>query len=84
MKKIFVILTLAFLTSCTSNRDFERGKQQLEQQGYSDVRNTGYTMFCCSDSDDFSTGFSCKNSKGETIVGCFCSSLGKGITIRFQ
>lgn len=85
MKKItFFILILLFITSCSSSEDFENGKKQLENMGYTDIENTGYSSFCCSDGDSYSTGFSCKNKKGETIEGCFCSGLSKGVTIRFK
>jgi hypothetical protein len=29
------------LVSCTSNNDFENGKQQLDSQGYTEIVNTG-------------------------------------------
>lgn len=72
------------LTSCTSDSDFEKGKKQLEQQGYTDVENTGHEWFCCDDKDTYSTGFECKNAKGEVVEGCFCSTVLKGVTIRFE
>ncbi len=84
MKKLFTLLLLGTLLSCTDASDFKKGKQQLEQQGYSDVVNTGHGFFCCSDNDIYSTGFKCKNAKGETVEGCFCSSTFKGVTIRFK
>ena len=71
-------------TSCTSQNDFDKGKQQLEQQGYTNVENTGYSMLCCSHDDQFSTGFKCLNSKGEIVEGCFYSHVFKGITVRFN
>ena len=87
MKKI--ILALAFvialtLQSCTSASDFNTGKIQLEQQGYTNVVNTGHAFFCCDEKDNFSTGFECKDNKGNTVKGCFCSQLFKGVTIRFR
>lgn len=85
MKRILALTLIVGMFSCgTSDNDFEKGKKQLEQQGYHDVKNTGYSTFCCGKDDSFSTGFSCKNSKGETVEGCFCSSIGKGVTIRFE
>mgnify|MGYP007071570958 CR=1 FL=1 len=48
------VLALAILlSSCTSSNDFEKGKKQLEQQGYTDVKNTGYNLFCCDEKDSF-------------------------------
>jgi hypothetical protein len=85
MKQLILIFALILsLGSCTSSHDFERGKKQLEQQGYTDIVNTGYQSFCCGKDDTFSTGFACKNSKGEIVTGCFCSSGVKGVTIRFE
>jgi hypothetical protein len=86
MKKfvLTVIISSFFLICCTSSNDFEKGKKQLEMQGYTDVENTGYNAFCCSDSDDFSTGFKCKDKQGNVVKGCICSAILKGITIRFQ
>jgi len=87
MKKLFTLILVAFLviqSGCTSDNDFEKGKKQLEQQGYTEVKNTGYNMFCCSDSDSFSTGFECKDKSGNIVKGCFCSAFMKGLTIRFE
>ena len=80
---VALIATLA-LGSCTSDSAFEKGKAQLEQQGYTEVQNTGYQWFCCDKNDNFSTGFKCKNAKGEWVEGCFCSGILKGVTVRFQ
>jgi len=85
MKKIiFILAIMIVLSSCTSDNDFEKGKKQLEQQGYTEIENTGYTMFCCDKKDTFSTGFKCKDKKGNVVKGCFCSSVLKGVTIRFE
>lgn len=86
MRKIITVLgfILIMATSCTSGNDFDNGKQQLENQGYTNVVNTGYDMFCCSNDDDFSTGFKALDKNGNVVEGCFCSSLLKGVTIRFN
>jgi hypothetical protein len=84
MKKIVLVFLVAIFNSCTSDNDFNKGKRQLEMQGYSDVVNTGYTVFCCDEKDTFSTGFLCKDKSGNYVKGCFCSSPIKGITIRFE
>ena len=87
MKKIILALGIVFaltIQSCTSDNDFATGKQQLEQQGYTNVVNTGHAWFCCDEKDNFSTGFECKDNKGNTVKGCFCSHFLKGVTIRFK
>lgn len=84
MKQLSLIFIIFFLASCTSSDDFELGKKQLEQQGYTDVKNTGYNFFCCDEKDTFSTGFKCKDKDGNVVEGCFCSTMLKGVTIRFE
>lgn len=85
MKVLLSVLFIAIiLAGCTSENDFDKGRKQLEQMGYKDIENTGYDAFCCSDSDSFSTGFKCKDKQGNTVTGCFCSALLKGITVRFN
>jgi len=84
MKKYFLIGYIISLMSCSSESDFEKGKQILENQGYTNVTNTGFDAFCCSDSDDWSTGFEATSKDSSIIHGCICSGIGKGITIRFE
>ena len=76
-------LLVAF-TACTSDNDFAKGKRQLENQGYTNVKNTGYNMFCCDEKDTFSTGFEATDKNGNKVEGCFCSSVLKGVTVRFD
>lgn len=86
MKLIFLLAAIVVVyVCCSSKNDFEKGKKQLEIQGYFNVKNTGFDWFCCGD-DDFSTGFTAMSVKDSTVVkGCMCSgALGKGITIRFK
>jgi hypothetical protein len=63
MKKILFTICVFTFVSCSSNNDFQKGKKQLEQQGYTDVKNTGYEVFCCGKDDTFSTGFEAKDKK---------------------
>jgi hypothetical protein len=57
------------LVSCTSNNDFENGKQQLDSQGYTEIVNTGHSY--CDDKDTYSTGFKAKDRRGNIVKGCF-------------
>lgn len=81
---IAILLSATVMSGCSSSNDFEKGREQLEQQGYTDVKDTGYNFFCCDDKDTFSTGFECLDGRGNVVKGCFCSSLTKGVTIRFE
>ncbi len=78
------LLLLSISFGCTSSNDFEKGKKQLEQQGYTEVKNTGYSFFCCDKNDTYSTSFECKDKDGNIVKGCFCSTDFKGVTIRFE
>lgn len=81
----YLLIILVFLQfSCSSDSDFKKGKKVLKQQGYKNIINTGYKIFCCSQDDTFSTGFEAVDKQGNTVEGCICSSIGKGITIRFN
>ena len=82
--KITIIASLMLFGCTSSKNDFEKEKYQLEQQGYTDVKNTGYSYFCCNEEDTFSTGFTALDRKGNMIEGCFCSTLYTGVTIRFK
>jgi len=81
---IMIVFFCLLLGSCTSEHDFSVGEQQLEVMGYHDIHETGYAWFCCDDNDDFETGFKAVSAKGDTVAGCFCSTLTKGVTIRFK
>ena len=82
--KLVCISIFYLIISCTSNNDFLKGKEQLENQGYTDIVNTGYNAFCCDEKDNFSTGFKAKDKNGNEVKGCICSGILKGITIRFE
>ena len=81
----YTLLCVVILsTSCTSTNDFEKGKKQLENQGYTNIKKTGYEMFCCGEDDSFSTGFTAIDKQGNKVKGCFCSGVLKGVTVRFK
>ena len=84
LRNLLILSIIIINTSCSSVNDFTTGKNQLEQQGYTEVTGTGYEMFCGDKNDGFSTGFSCKDKHGNLVTGCFCSALLKGVTIRFN
>lgn len=85
MKNKFLgILLILVITACSSDNDFNNGKHQLEAMGYTNVSSTGHEMFCCGQDDNFSTGFTATAPDGSIVEGCFCSSIGKGLTIRFE
>lgn len=84
MRELLFVLLAVAVFGCSSSNDFENGKHQLESMGYTDVESTGHEFFCCGNDDSFSTGFTCKDKDGNTVTGCFCSAILKGVTIRFE
>lgn len=78
------VLLVTTLLNCTSDNDFKKVKTVLEKQGYKNIENTGYSIFCCSSDDSFSTGFRAISNDGEIVEGCACSSLLGGVNIKFK
>ena len=81
MKNKIIILAMAVsLSSCfTDNKDAYR---VLSDQGYTDIKITGYSCFVCDKSDFYSTGFTAKTAAGKEVKGVVCKGIFKGSTIR--
>lgn len=84
MKKALFFIVLSALVSCTDEEFYKKGKQQLETMGYSNVRKSDNSFFCCSDDDWQTESFKAEDKNGNIITGCFCGGYGKGLTIRFE
>lgn len=84
MKKIFVSAFLALsLASCGVNVD--RATRNLEAQGLTNVKITGYSWFGCGQDDSFRSNFTATGVNGKPVEGSVCSGFwGKGTTIRFD
>jgi len=67
------------LAACTAP---DTATRALEGAGYKDIRITGWAMYGCSDSDDFTTGFEATGPTGMRVTGVVCSGIFKGATIR--
>lgn len=81
MKTIITILIITFLTGCTEKENAER---ILKNDGFTDIKITGYNFFACSKDDNYHTGFIAKKGDKE-IEGTVCSGLFfKNYTIRFK
>ncbi len=83
MTAVLLVLSLSIL-SCQSTDNYKKGKLQLKNMGYTNVKSQGYALFCCSENDIYSTHFTAKDKQGKTVEGCICSGLTKGITVRFK
>lgn len=81
MKKILVVIGCVFTLAACS--DAPTAERILAQNGYKNIKTTGYSMFSCADSDAFATGFVATSPNGTKVRGVVCSGWMKGGTIRF-
>ena len=80
MKKLLIICLL-LLSACT---DEPTATRILAQEGYKQIRFTGYNWFACGREDFYATGF-IASKNGNTIKGTVCSGLlFKNATIRYE
>lgn len=79
MTKYLLAIGFLFLVACTDPKNAQR---ILENDGYTDIKFTGYGLFSCSKNDFYHTEFSAKKGNKE-IEGVVCSGLiFKASTIR--
>lgn len=82
MKNILIAAILCFaLHACT---DDNRAKRILEEQGYTNVAITGYSLFACSEDDIYATGFTATSPNGHAVKGTVCCGALKNCTIRVE
>jgi hypothetical protein len=79
--KLALLMIILCLTSCTNA---PKATEVLTNQGYKDVKITGWNYMSCSKDDFFSTGFSAMAPGGKYVTGTVCTGLLKGSTIRFD
>jgi len=79
-----VTLWLALIvTGAASCTDQDEARRVLDDEGYTDVRFTGYAFAACSKDDTSHTGFVAKNAKGKEVEGVVCCGLlFKACTVR--
>ncbi len=80
MKKILLLLTL-LIVGCTDEPNHVQ--HILETEGYTNINQTGYSYWGCSD-DDTGTGFTATSVSGQTVEGVVCCGVwgGKACTTR--
>lgn len=77
----FVILFAAATPTCT---DEVTTRRVLTEQGYTNIRITGYRYFGGGEDDVFNTGFTATSPKGHMVSGCVTRGLLKGSTVRLD
>ncbi len=82
--KNFMIATIGLLAiilgACS---DAPNTTRILSDQGYTNIKTTGYSIFSCGKEDSFSTGFEATSPSGKRVKGVVCSGWMKGGTVRF-
>jgi hypothetical protein len=81
IKKLAAITIIIGLGACS---DAPTAERVLRENGYTDIKTTGYDFFACGKGDNFSTGFTATSPNGHKVSGSVCSGLLKGATIRFN
>ena len=82
MKFLLLMIALILVVGCT---DPQGATRTLENQGYTEIRITGYRWFAGSESDCFVTGFRAKSPIGKPVSGVVTRGLIlKSSTIRFD
>lgn len=79
MKRLILVALIAAGVACT---DEEGATRVLKQQGYTEVRMTGYKAGLCSDT--YASGFEATSPNGMRVEGAVCSGVLKGYMIRFK
>lgn len=84
-KKLFAIGVMISCTVISGCTDPDNARRILLQNGYTDIKITGYNIYSCSEDDSVHTGFSAKSPNGTIVEGTVCGGLlFKNSTIRFE
>lgn len=84
LKRSVFALSLLIALLCAGCTDSDGAINALENEGFTEIRITGYNVFACSEDDFYHTSFSAKNSNGKTVTGTVCAGMFlKGSTIRY-
>lgn len=67
------------VTACV---DESGAKRALEDQGFKDIRITGYELFACSKDQFNHTGFTATGATGKPVRGVVCSGWFTGNSVR--
>ena len=62
----------------------DHARKVLEDQGYTEIRITGWRPFMAGEKESYSTGFEAISPSGKEVSGAVTGGLFKGSTIRFD
>jgi hypothetical protein len=81
MKKLIALVAVLGLTACS---DAPTAERVLSDQGFTNIRTSGYAWWGCDKEDTFKTGFTAIGPAGKPVSGVVCSGWLKGATVRFN
>lgn len=77
----FILIFLGFIGGCT---DSDHAQKVLKQQGFTNIKITGYDFFACGRDDIYHTGFVAITRDNTVVKGTVCKGIFKSSTIRFD
>lgn len=83
---LFLLLIIAlFMIGCPKAcQSPDTAREVLENNGFTEIKITGYRWFSCDEKDLFHTGFEAVAPNGRKVTGVVCSGVMKANTIRFD
>lgn len=84
MERIKIILAILLILSMAACTNGKKSYKVLENEGYKNIRITGWKAFKCSEDDLYSTGFEADNANNKHVSGTVCGGGFKGYTIRID
>lgn len=61
----------------------DKGREALENQGFTDVQLGDHAWYGCSKDDSFNSHFTATNANGRRVSGIVCCGTWKGCTVRW-
>lgn len=81
---VIIIVVIVLVRCLIGFTDPVGAKRTLENQGYTNVKITGYRPFAASESDAYSTGFEANSPNGTSVTGAVTKGIFKGNTVRLD
>ena len=81
---ILIAVCLAIWVLPQALQDADGAERILSEQGYTEIKITGYRPLMAGEDDTFSTGFEAKSPSGHIVTGAVTGGVFKGRTIRLD
>lgn len=78
---ILICYMLLLPVACTNQKG---AVKVLEDQGYTNIKFTGYRYWICGEDYTFTTGFEANSVIGKPVTGAVCEGFMKGASIKLD